>query len=99
MTSLILVIAMLFLVPVAALLMAEEPQQKLQAQETLYIYFIDTDGVQSTLFAPPSGESLLLDTGTSDGAGTQVGRIMASIKKQASSSWITLSCRITTATT
>src|SRR5688572_31892393 len=30
---------------------------------TLSIYFVDTEGGQSTLFVGPSGESLLVDTG------------------------------------
>ena len=30
---------------------------------TLRIYFIDTEGGQSTLFASPSGQTMLVDTG------------------------------------
>src|SRR3954471_6152191 len=33
------------------------------ATGTLNIYYIDTEGGQSTLFVGPSGESLLVDTG------------------------------------
>jgi beta-lactamase superfamily II metal-dependent hydrolase len=46
------------LVCVAALLSAQTPPGK-----TLDIYFIDTEGGQSTLFVSPTGESLLVDTG------------------------------------
>ena len=79
--SLFLLIVTPLLVPVAALLLAQDSRQKPQAQKTLDIYFLDTEGGQSTLFASPSGESLLMDTGTKDGAGQQVDRIMAAIKE------------------
>lgn len=32
-------------------------------QRTLDIYFLDTEGGQATLFVPPSGQSMLVDTG------------------------------------
>lgn len=35
----------------------------LQAAKKLEVYFIDVEGGQATLFAPPGGESLLIDTG------------------------------------
>lgn len=35
---------------------------------TLNIYYIDTEGGQSTLFVGPAGESLLVDTGNSPSA-------------------------------
>lgn len=79
--SLFLLIVTPLLVPVAALLLAQDSRQKPQAQKTLDIYFLDTEGGQSTLFASPSGESLLMDTGTKDSAGQQVDRIMAAIKE------------------
>src|SRR5207245_639177 len=78
---LFLLIGTSLLVPVAALLLAQDSRQKPQAQKTLDIYFLDTEGGQSTLFASPSGESLLMDTGTKDGAGQQVDSIMAAIKE------------------
>src|SRR2546427_3502991 len=77
----LLLIVTALLAPVAALLLAQDSQQKPQAQKTLDIYFLDTEGGQSTLFASPSGESLLLDTGTKDSEGRQVDRIMAAIKE------------------
>ena len=35
----------------------------LYAAGTLRIYFIDTEGGQSTLFVSPSGQTMLVDTG------------------------------------
>src|ERR1700756_65195 len=32
-------------------------------QKPLDIYFLDTEGGQATLFIPPSGQSMLVDTG------------------------------------
>src|SRR5918995_509398 len=37
------------------------------ARKTLDIYYIDTEGGQSTLFVSPTGESLLVDTGNAGG--------------------------------
>jgi competence protein ComEC len=45
------------------LLHAQGAQQKPQGQKPLDIYFIDTEGGQATLFLPPSGQSMLVDTG------------------------------------
>src|SRR5262245_12643005 len=58
---------------------------------TLNIYYIDTEGGQSTLFVAPSGESLLVDTGN---AGERdLGRIVDTIKtagvKQIDHMWTT----------
>jgi len=50
----------------AALAVAAFPITGLTAQDasgTLNIYYIDTEGGQSTLFVGPTGESLLVDTG------------------------------------
>jgi beta-lactamase superfamily II metal-dependent hydrolase len=52
-----------------------------QAQKTLDIYFIDTEGGQATLFVPPSGESLLMDTGTGDPKKQQAENVMKAIKE------------------
>ena len=43
----------------ASFVCAQQPQQ----QKPLDIYFIDTEGGQATLFVPPSGQSMLVDTG------------------------------------
>ena len=45
---------------------------------TLNIYYIDTEGGQSTLFVGPTGESLLVDTGN---AGERdLGRIVEALR-------------------
>ena len=45
---------------------------------TLTIYYIDTEGGQSTLFVGPTGESLLVDTGN---AGERdLGRIVETLR-------------------
>jgi len=56
---------LVFLALLAALapLGAQTTAQKGQAQHTLDIYFIDTEGGQATLLVTPSGESMLVDTG------------------------------------
>ena len=46
--------------------------------KTLDIYFIDTEGGHSTLYVAPTGESLLMDTGSP--GGRDVARIMAVIQ-------------------
>ncbi|HZP34672.1 MAG TPA: MBL fold metallo-hydrolase [Candidatus Acidoferrales bacterium] len=46
----------------ATVMMAQEAASK-ASRRTLDIYFIDTEGGQSTLFVTPSGESMLVDTG------------------------------------
>jgi competence protein ComEC len=45
---------------------------------TLDIYYIDTEGGQSTLFVGPRGESLLVDTG--NGGERDLGRILATLE-------------------
>src|SRR5712691_13253519 len=48
---------------------------------TLDIYVIDVEGGNAVLFAAPSGESVLVDTGNGgDGAVRDAGRIMAAVK-------------------
>src|ERR1700730_3588766 len=48
---------------------------------TLSIYVIDVEGGNAVLFAAPSGESVLVDTGNGgDGAVRDAGRIMAAVR-------------------
>jgi competence protein ComEC len=60
-------------------------------RKTLDIYFIDTEGGQSTLFVSPAGESLLVDTGNAGGRDLE--RIVAAIDaagvKQIDHMWTT----------
>jgi competence protein ComEC len=60
-------------------------------QKTLDIYYIDTEGGQSTLFVAPSGETLLVDTGNS--GDRDLGRIVETLKgagvKQIDHMWTT----------
>lgn len=51
------------------------------ARTTLDIYLIDVEGGNATLFVPPSGESLLIDTGNlAPGAARDADRILAAAK-------------------
>jgi glyoxylase-like metal-dependent hydrolase (beta-lactamase superfamily II) len=66
-------------------LLAQRPAAELN------IYYIDTEGGQSTLFVSPAGESLLVDTGN---AGERdLGRIVETVKgagvKQIDHMWTT----------
>src|SRR5215471_13388239 len=58
---------------------------------TLTIYYIDTEGGQSTLFVGPTGESLLVDTGNA--GDRDLGRIVETLKaagvKQIDHMWTT----------
>ncbi len=45
------------------LLVASTPHAQAPADRPLDIYFIDTEGGQATLYAAPSGQTLLVDTG------------------------------------
>lgn len=65
----------LFPVLTAALLVAVPAR----AQETLDIYFVDTEGGQATLFVAPSGESVLVDTGNPGSRDTD--RILATLRE------------------
>jgi len=48
---------------------------------TLGIYVVDVEGGNAVLFAAPSGESVLVDTGNgADGAVRDAGRIMAAVR-------------------
>ena len=51
------------LLPVAAALLAPAALQAQAERKPLDIYFLDTEGGQATLFVPPSGQSMLVDTG------------------------------------
>jgi competence protein ComEC len=46
----------------------------------LQAYFVDVEGGQSTLFVAPDGESLLVDTGSTDATARDAGRIAAMCK-------------------
>jgi len=59
----------------AVLLACATPQT--DSAKTLDIYYIDTEGGQSTLFVGPTGESLLVDTGNAGGRDRD--RIIAAI--------------------
>jgi beta-lactamase superfamily II metal-dependent hydrolase len=55
-----------------------------QSRTTLDIYVIDVEGGNATLFATPSGESLLIDTGNGAQAATRdAERIMAAVRDAA----------------
>ena len=49
-------------------------------RKSLEIYFIDTEGGQSTLIVAPSGQSLLIDTGYTNFSGRDADRILAAAK-------------------
>jgi beta-lactamase superfamily II metal-dependent hydrolase len=52
-----------------------------RSSKTLDIYLIDVEGGNSTLFVPPSGESMLIDTGNGGAAASRdADRIMAAVK-------------------
>src|SRR5437588_6246170 len=51
-----------------------------QAAKTLDIYFIDTEGGQSTLVVSPSGQTLLIDTGYAGFSGRDADRIADAAK-------------------
>ena len=50
------------------------------ADKALQIYFIDVEGGQATLFVPPHGQSLLIDTGWGYNAYRDANRIAAAAK-------------------
>src|SRR5437879_838775 len=52
-----------------------------RTSRTLDIYVVDVEGGNATLFIPPSGESVLIDTGNGGAAAPRdAGRIMAAMK-------------------
>ena len=63
----------LFLLPLAFSII-------LHAAKPLEIFFIDTEGGQSTLIVSPSGQSLLIDTGYTNYSGRDADRIAAAAK-------------------
>src|SRR5687768_15912953 len=73
-TALLLGAAFLALQPVSA---GAQP-----ARTTLDIYVIDVEGGNATLFVPPSGQSVLMDTGNvaPDAAKRDAARIMSAVK-------------------
>jgi competence protein ComEC len=52
------------------------------AAKTLDIYFIDTEGGQSTLMVSPSGQAFLIDTGYTNFSGRDADRIAAAAKME-----------------
>jgi competence protein ComEC len=68
-----------WLVGIAAVLIVSTGAAHTQGQKTLDIYSIDVEGGQSTLFVSPSGESLLVDTGSP--GERDVDRIVATAKQ------------------
>jgi competence protein ComEC len=70
---------MLFLL--AVFLPASVAVAQTRAAKTLDIYVVDVEGGNAVLFAAPSGESVLVDTGNGgDGAVRDAGRIMAAVR-------------------
>jgi len=66
---------------VAIVLPASVAVAQSRSASTLDIYVIDVEGGNAVLFAAPSGESVLVDTGNGgDGAVRDAGRIMAAVK-------------------
>ena len=55
-------------------LQAQQPQA---SAARLHIFFVDVEGGQATLFVPPGGDSLLIDTGWPDHDGRDAKRIVA----------------------
>ena len=51
-----------------------------RAARTLEVYFIDVEGGQATLFVPPLGETMLVDTGWPDAGGRDADRIVSAAK-------------------
>ena len=64
----------LFVLAAAAMPLAQT------AGKTLDIYYIDTEGGQSTLFVSPSGQAILVDTGNANPPGRDPNRIMEAVK-------------------
>jgi len=50
-------------------------------EKAMRIFFVDVEGGQATLFVPPAGQSLLIDTGWPDNDGRDAERIVAAAKK------------------
>src|SRR5579864_3513929 len=72
-TTILFLLAIVFPASVAA--------AQSRTANTLDIYVIDVEGGNAVLFAAPSGESVLVDTGNGgDGAVRDAGRIMAAVR-------------------
>jgi competence protein ComEC len=70
-----------FLMCLSLLAIAALTAAQTRASKTLDIYLVDVEGGNATLFASPSGESLLIDTGNGGAAAARdVDRIMAAAK-------------------
>ena len=52
-----------------------------QEPKPLDFYFVDTEGGQATVVVSPSGESMMIDTGTGGSEGRDINRIMAILKE------------------
>ncbi len=62
-------------------LAAAAPSAQTRTAKTLDIYVVDVEGGNATLFASPSGESVLIDTGNGGAAATRdADRIMAAVR-------------------
>jgi beta-lactamase superfamily II metal-dependent hydrolase len=71
----------LMVFPLALAFAAALPRGQTMSVKTLDIYVVDVEGGNATLFAAPSGESLLIDTGNSGAAAVRdAGRIMAAAR-------------------
>src|SRR5436309_10913491 len=71
----------LLLVLVVALVAAVFSAAQTRAPKPLAIYVVDVEGGNATLFIPPSGESLLIDTGNAAAAAPRdAGRIIEAMK-------------------
>ena len=69
---------------IAAVLLTVSAAGQSRTSRTLDIYLIDVEGGNATLFAAPSGESLLMDTGNGGAAAARdADRIMAAVKDAA----------------
>jgi competence protein ComEC len=72
------IVSSLMALAIAAMLAATPSAQTPASGKALDIYFIDTEGGQSTLYVSPSGQTLLVDTGN---AGERdLGRILEVLK-------------------
>src|SRR5436189_1403884 len=70
-----------FLIVVVVALMAAFSFAQTRSAKTLDIYVIDVEGGNATLFVPPSGEAVLIDTGNVGAAAARdAARIQAAMK-------------------
>src|SRR3989454_2579674 len=70
-----------FVLVVASTLTAAPSFAQTRSSKTLDIYVIDVEGGNATLFVPPSGEAVLIDTGNVGAAAARdAARIMAAMK-------------------